>query len=250
MVCRSHQRLREVLRPSRVEAELDEELRDHFARELEQQQRATESAAAARRQAHLRVGSADVAREAVADGRTGKSFENSCVISVLPVAAFDAIQAWRQQSCCRSRWASEGPPQFSAWSMPCCCGLWRIQDRSAPRGPGVVEELLGQLVARRLSGPSRTEPSRLAHVGAYYLPDGGFALATPAGPEVVEGGFVTTELPRVLGVTPIVGAASRRSAGRAKCSSANHCGVSASADAPTSWARISRSRGTHSRLSA
>jgi predicted permease len=43
-------------------------------------------------------------------------------------------------------------------------------------------------------------------VGAYYLKNGGFALATPAGPEVVEGGFVTPELPHVLGVTPIVGA--------------------------------------------
>ena len=37
------QRLRELLQPSRVAAELDEELRDHFARELEQQQHATES---------------------------------------------------------------------------------------------------------------------------------------------------------------------------------------------------------------
>ena len=66
------QRLRELLQPSRVAAELDEELRDHLARELDQQQHAIESAAAARRQAHLRVGSADVAREAVADGRTGQ----------------------------------------------------------------------------------------------------------------------------------------------------------------------------------
>jgi len=66
-----HQRLRELLQPSRTAAELDEELSDHFARELEHQGRATESAAAARRQARLQVGSADLAREAVADGQTG-----------------------------------------------------------------------------------------------------------------------------------------------------------------------------------
>ena len=87
-----HQRLRELLRPSRVAAELDEELRDHFTRELEQQQRATDSAAAARRQAHLRAGSVDVREKPSLTVAPGRSFERRCVMSVLARAAFDAIQ--------------------------------------------------------------------------------------------------------------------------------------------------------------
>ena len=38
-------------------------------------------------------------------------------------------------------------------------------------------------------------------VGAFF-PDGGFALAGPDGPELVEGGFVTTGLLEVLRVAP------------------------------------------------
>ena len=112
------QRLRELLRPSRVEAELDEELRDHFARELEQQQHAIESAAAARRQAHLRVDRPMWREKPSLTVAPGRSFERRCVMSVSPLAAFDAIQGWRQRLCCRSHWASEGPRRSSVWSMP------------------------------------------------------------------------------------------------------------------------------------
>lgn len=199
------QRLRELLRPSHVAAELDEELRDHFAREFEHQQRAAESGAAAHRQAHLRVGSADVAREAVADGRTGHfvrelvrdfrvagrgirrnaGLATAVVLSFAlgiggTTAIFSVVQAVLLRPLAYPR--SDQLFQVRVW--------WK--DFSASLSPADFFAL-------------REQSGATGRVGAYYLPDSGFALATPAGPEVVEGGFITPELPQVLGVTPIVG---------------------------------------------
>jgi putative ABC transport system permease protein len=200
------QRLRELLRPSRVEAELDEELRDHFARELEQQQHATESAKAARRQAHLRVGSANVAREAVADDRTGQVVRET--VRDVRLAA---------------RGLRRNPGLATTVVLSFALGIG---------GTTAIFSVVHAVLLRPLAYPGsdqlyevrvwwktfsaslspadflalREQSLVTGHVGAYYMPDGGFALATPAGPEVVEGGFVTPELPHVLGVTPIVGA--------------------------------------------
>jgi putative ABC transport system permease protein len=201
-----YQRLRELLQPSRVAAELDDELRDHFARELEQQQSGSESAAAARRQAHLRVGSADVAREAVADGRAGHfvrevvrdfrvagrgirrnpGLATTVVLSFAlgiggTTAIFSVVQAVLLRPLAYP--SSDQLFQVRVW--------WK--DFSSSLSPADF------LALREQSGA-------IGRVGAYYLPDSGFALATAAGSEVVEGGFVTPEMPQVLGVTPIVGA--------------------------------------------
>jgi len=201
-----HERLRELLQPSRVTAELDEELRDHFARELERQQRATESSAAARRQTHLRVGSADLAREAVTDGRTGQ---------VLRELVRDVRLA--------ARGLRRNPGLATAVVLSFALGIG---------GTTAIFSVVQAVLLRPLAYPGsdqlyeirvwwttfsaslspadflalREQSLVTGRVGAYYLPDGGFALATPVGPEVVEGGFVTPELPRVLGVTPIIGA--------------------------------------------
>jgi predicted permease len=200
------QRLRELLQPSRVAAELDEELRDHFARELDQQQHAIESAAAARRQAHLRVGSADMAREAVADDRTGQVFRET--VRDVRLAA---------------RGLRRNPGLATAVVLSFALGIG---------GTTAIFSVVHAVLLRPLAYPGsdqlyevrvwwktfsaslspadflalREQSLVTGRVGAYYLPDGGFALATPAGPEVVDGGFVTPELPQVLGVTPIVGA--------------------------------------------
>ena len=199
------QRLRELLQPARVAAELDEELRDHFARELDQQQHSLESAAAARRQAQLRVGSADVAREAAADDRTGHflrelvrdfriagrgircnpGLATAVVLSFAlgiggTTAIFSVVQAVLLRPLAYPR--SDQLFQVRVW--------WK--DFSSSLSPADVFAL-------------REQSGAIGRVGAYYLPDSGFALATPAGPEVVAGGFVTPELPQVLGVTPILG---------------------------------------------
>ncbi len=199
------QRLRELVQPSVVAAELDEELRDHFARELDQQQHAIESVAAARRQAHLRVGSADVARGAVADDRTGQVFRET--MRDVRLAA---------------RGLRRNPGLATAVVLSFALGIG---------GTTAIFSVVHAVLLRPLAYPGsdqlyevrvwwktfsaslspadflalREQSLVTGRVGAYYLPDGGFALATPAGPEVVEGGFVTPELPHVLGVTPIVG---------------------------------------------
>jgi putative ABC transport system permease protein len=201
-----HQRIRELLQPSRVAAELDAELRDHFARELEQQQHTTGSAAAARRQAHLHVGSADVAREAAADDRTGRVVRET--VRDVRLAA---------------RGLRRNPGLAAAVVLSFALGIG---------GTTAIFSVVHAVLLRPLAYPGsdqlyeirvwwktfsatlspadvlalREQGLVTGRVGAYYLPDGGFALETPAGPEVIEGGFVTPELPRVLGVTPILGA--------------------------------------------
>jgi putative ABC transport system permease protein len=51
----------------------------------------------------------------------------------------------------------------------------------------------------------REQSRGIAEIGAFYFPDGGFAMATADGPEVVQGAFVTSELPMVLRVPPLIG---------------------------------------------
>ena len=68
------QRARELLRPHTSDLEIDEELRDHFEREVERLIRAGASPEDARRAARLRIGGHQSARDAVQDGRTGRLF--------------------------------------------------------------------------------------------------------------------------------------------------------------------------------
>ena len=67
------QRLRDLFRRSRLDAELEEELHDHFERELARPRDEGLSSDEVRRQARLRVGSLDLAREAVDDQRSGRT---------------------------------------------------------------------------------------------------------------------------------------------------------------------------------
>jgi hypothetical protein len=64
--------LRAVVRRSRADDELDEELREHARREIERQAAAGLSGADARRQARWRLGNLDAAKDAVRDERGGR----------------------------------------------------------------------------------------------------------------------------------------------------------------------------------
>jgi len=66
------QRARELLRPHASELEIDEELRDHFEREVERRIPAGAAPDAARREARLHTGGHQSAKEAVRDGWTGR----------------------------------------------------------------------------------------------------------------------------------------------------------------------------------
>jgi putative ABC transport system permease protein len=201
----ARQRLRELLRASRVDAELDEEVRDHFARELERQEHRGLPSGAARRQAYLITGATHSAKEAVADERTGHlladlrrdlrfgaqgvrrnpGFATAVVLSLaLGVGGTTAIFSVVHAVLLR-------PLAYPHSDQLHLVRVW-WKDFSSSLS-----------VADFLTVSEHSPPA--VRVGAYYLPDGGFAMATRDGPEVVDGGYVTHELFDVLGVSPIVG---------------------------------------------
>jgi putative ABC transport system permease protein len=198
-------RLRELLRPAAVDAELEQELRDHLELERSRQALTAASPADARRQAILRAGRSEVARENVADGRTGRVFT-------------DAVHDLRYASRTIRR-----EPGFAA-AVILSLGL-------GVGGTTAIFSVVDAVLLRPLPFPSSdqlyrarvwwgdfsavlsvadymalTEASRgVAEAGAFFYPDSGFAVAGADGPDVLRGLFVTTELPGVLQVSPIVG---------------------------------------------
>jgi putative ABC transport system permease protein len=199
------QRVRELFRPSRVEADLEEELHDHLARERERQQHAGVSDIDAPRRAVLRAGRIDLAMEAVADDRTGRlmndlirdvrvalrgirrnpGFTATVVLSLaLGIGGTTAIFSVVYAVLVR-------PLPYPHSDQLHLVRVW-WNDFSSSLSP-----------ADFLALSEGRETTR--SVGAFYFPNGGFALATPDGPEVVEGGFVSINLPHVFGVAPIVG---------------------------------------------
>jgi putative ABC transport system permease protein len=197
--------LRAILFRNRVEQELDEELRDHVERERQRQLAEGADPREAARQTALRVGNLEAAKEAVRDERGGRivsdavadlriglrslrrtpGFALAVVLSLgLGVGGVTAISSVVHAVVLRSMpyadadrlhlvrvwWGS-----FSATLSPLDYEI--LRERSAPVGP----------------------------VGAYFFPDDGFTMMTPAGPDVVQGVFLTAELPQVLGVAPILG---------------------------------------------
>ena len=60
------------------------------------------------------------------------------------------------------------------------------------------------LVERRPRRRARADRG-LGTIAAFYTSDEGFTLSTPAGPQVVDGGTVTADLPAVLGAAPLTG---------------------------------------------
>lgn len=68
--------IKDAIRPGRADLELQEELRDHLAREVDRQLADGIPGDEARRRALVRVGGLDAAREAVRDERPSRIFED------------------------------------------------------------------------------------------------------------------------------------------------------------------------------
>jgi putative ABC transport system permease protein len=197
-------RLRELLRPGSADDELTDELRDHLDREAARQ---SERGAGddAHRRAVLRAGRADLARENVADDRTGH------MLGDLARDLQYAVRTIRRS------------PGFSA-AVILSLGL-------GVGGTTAIFSVVNAVLLRPLPYPRSEELYRarvwwgdfsavlsvadyqaltetiegVAEVGAFFYPDSGFAVAGRDGAEVLQGLFITGELPHVLQVSPIVG---------------------------------------------
>jgi putative ABC transport system permease protein len=199
------QRLLEIVRPARFEADLDEELRDHFDRELERQLETGASIDVARRNARLRVGSLDAARDHVRDGWAGR---------LLGDVMRDVRMALRSM---RRNPGFTAPVVISlALGIAGTTSIFSVVDAVLIRALPFPQSDRLHIVRVWWNDFSATlspadflalrEQSRgVADVGAYFFPDDGFAMATAEGPQVVDGGYISDELPRVLGITLLLG---------------------------------------------
>ena len=201
--------LRCLLRRSTVESELNAELHEHFAHEVERQLSAGVPATEARRRAAARFGNVEALKEAVRDERGGRwltdlvgdvriglrslrrspGFVVAVTLSLAlgvggTTAIFSVVNAvllrplpYREAGelqMMRVRWGGLAAPFSGSLSFA------------------------DYLSLREVSAPT-------AEVATYMPFSQGFTLTTPAGPEVIQGAIVSTEIPRVLGVSPIAG---------------------------------------------
>jgi putative ABC transport system permease protein len=199
------ERLRVVLRFSRVESELERELRDHFEQEVAAQLQAGVPASEARRRAALRMGNLSVLQEEVRDERGGR---------LLTDAISDVRIGWR--------FLRRSPGFALAVVLSLALGTG---------GTTAIFSVVHAVLLRPLpyADPDRLHEIRVAWgdfsatlsaadflrlrdlrgntaaVGAFRLPNSGFTMQTSAGPAVVQGAIVSAELPRVLGVAPVLG---------------------------------------------
>jgi predicted permease len=198
-------RLVEAVRPTQADQELQEELRDHFEREVQRQLRNGVDAAEARRVAAIRAGGPLAAREAVRDGRTGRLLQD------LAADLRFAVRALRRA------------PGFAAAVVV-----------SLALGVGGTTAMFGVVEAVLVRPLPYAEADRLFNLriwwndfsstlspadfnaledlpadgitfGAYFRPYDGFAMTTPSGPELVSGAIVTPGLLRTLRTAPVAG---------------------------------------------
>ena len=197
--------LRALFRRSRVDAELEEELRDHAERELARQVREGAPTADARRLAALRMGSLEVARENVRDERGGR---------VIADLLSDLRIGWRGLR--RSVGLTAAVVLSLALGVGGTTAIFSVVDAVLLRPlPYPDDERLHVVkvwwnsFSAALSPADfialRDQAQSIAKVGAFTLPDEGFALQTREGPELLPGGVISDELPAVLGVTPLLG---------------------------------------------
>ena len=199
------QRLRAVFRFSFVESELDRERRDHMELEVQRQLDAGLPPEDARREAALRVGNLDALKEDVRDERGGR---------LVTDAVSDARIGWR---------FLRRSPGFALTVI--------LSLALGTGGTTAIFSVVQAVLLRPLPYPDadrlheirvawggfgatlsvadflrlRDVRHGIAEVGAFRLPNSGFTMQTSAGPEVVQGAIVSADLPRVLGVAPVLG---------------------------------------------
>jgi putative ABC transport system permease protein len=202
---RLRRQLFETLRPGQAERDVEDELRDHLAREIARQHAQGASEADARRLARVRIGNVRASREAVADARPltiltdaaadlrigarglrrTPGFALAVVLSLaLGVGGTTAMYAVVQAVLIREL------PYASAEELHLARVWWNDFSSSLSAADYLA-------LQERRDGTAR--------VGGFSLSDEGFTLSTPQGPEVINGGSMTAELPGVLGIAPIVG---------------------------------------------
>jgi predicted permease len=198
-------RLTEALHPRREDDSLQQELQDHYQREVDRQIRDGLPADEARRRAAVRGGSREAAREAVRDERSGRIFEDTAadlrfsaralrrnpgftaavVVSLaLGVAGTTAIFSVVNAVILRPLPYPDADRLFNM-------RIW-WNDFSATLSPADFETL--------------DERPDQARFGAYFRPDDGFAMETAAGPVLVSGAIMSAGLPHVLRANPVLGA--------------------------------------------
>jgi len=195
-------RCRELLRPRQAADELDEELGDHFARELARQdERHADDAV---RAARLRAGAPTVAAEAVRDGRTGR-----LAADLLRDVRFGLRGIRRSPGVALAVMISLALGIGGTTAVLTVVRAVMLRPLPYPDSERLFEV---QVWWKDFSAlPSNADLTALSEgpaagrVGAYFVPDGGFAMATHDGPELIAGGFMTPGLLRVLGTAPLRG---------------------------------------------
>ena len=201
------QRIHEALRPGRADRDLDDELRDHLAREVERQSAADEPSSEARRRAALRAGSLQAAKEAVREERTGHVLRD--LVADLRIAA---------------RMARRNPGFTATVVISLALGVGGTTAVFSVVNAVLVRPLpyadADRLFMTRVWWNSfsaslspadllalQEQSAGIASVGAYFTPeDDAFAMVTPDGPTLVTGAVITADLPQVLGARPVLGA--------------------------------------------
>ena len=200
-------RLHEALRPGRADRDLDEELRDHLAREVARQSADDVPPGEAMRRAALRVGGLQAAKEAVRDERTGHVLRD--LVADLRISA---------------RMARRNLGFTATIVVSLALGVG---------GTTAVFSVVNAVLVRPLPYPDpdrlfmtrvwwnsfsaslspadflalQEQSAGIASVGAYFVPeDDAFTMATPDGPALVTGAILTADLPQVLGIRPLLGA--------------------------------------------
>ena len=200
-------RLVDAFRPGRPDGDLEDELRDHLAREEQRQLReGAPSVEEAHRLALLRSGNLRSAQEAVRDARPG---------SVAADALADLRFGWR---------GVRRDPGFAAAVI--------VSLALGVGGTTAMYSIVHGVLVRELPYPAaerlfnvrvwwndfsatlspadylavQEQIGGMGRAGAYSVTADGFTMSTREGPQVVDGGSMTMELPAVLGVQPILGA--------------------------------------------
>jgi predicted permease len=203
------QRLREALRPSEVDAELDEELRHHEALETARQMSGGTSSTEALRRARLRAGGIEQAKEVVREGRTGRFL----------------VDTWSDL-----RYGARGLRRNPGFALAVVLSL-----ALGTGGTTAIFSVVNAVLVRPLAYGNAAElydvrvywgdfDARLSAadmnglrdaagaipgilgVSSFFYPTDGFTWLTRSGPEVLRGAAVLRDLPDVLGVKLVSGA--------------------------------------------
>ena len=199
------QRLSELMRPGRAAQELHDELQGHFEQEMRRQIREGATPESARRAAAILTGNVHAARDAVQDERTGH-FIHDWFADLRIAARSTRRQAGFTAAVVAS--LALGVGGTTAVFSVVHAVLLKPLPYAAPDRLAVVRVWWKDFSARLSPADMyalEETASQIATVGAFFNPDDGFAMATPSGPELIDGAIVTRTLPAVLGILPILG---------------------------------------------